>query len=180
MKELFIKWHSKEHSKKSKALGIILGSSIFIFGIPLLIIISSQFIDNYLHLLKLNSPLCLYFSPFLIVIGLLLAGWTVWCQIKIGKGGPVPIVPTQKLVITGPYKYCRNPMALGTIIYYLGIALFYSSLSALFLVVLFSVLFILYIKLVEEKELEARFGEEYKIYKKNTPFIIPRIQKKKE
>jgi protein-S-isoprenylcysteine O-methyltransferase Ste14 len=33
-----------------------------------------------------------------------------------------------------------------------------------------------YIKL-EEKELEARFGEEYKEYKRKTPFLIPKIRK---
>jgi len=34
-----------------------------------------------------------------------------------------------------------------------------------------------YIKLVEEKELEARFGEEYREYKRKTPFLIPKIWK---
>jgi len=32
-----------------------------------------------------------------------------------------------------------------------------------------------YIKLVEEKEREARFGGEYKEYKRKTPFLIPKI-----
>jgi protein-S-isoprenylcysteine O-methyltransferase Ste14 len=32
---------------------------------------------------------------------------------------------------------------------------------------------IAYIKLIEEKELELRFGKEYLDYKKDTPFIIP-------
>jgi len=106
--------------------------------------------------------------------------WSAWCQFKIGKGTPVPIVPTRKLIITGPYKYCRNPMASGIIVYYLGIALFETSFSALFLIVLFSVLLIIYIKLIEERELEARFGEEYKTYKKNMPFIIPKVRRQKE
>jgi len=106
--------------------------------------------------------------------------WSVLSQFKIGKGSPVPLVPTQKLVIIGPYKYCKNPMALGTMIYYLGIALFESSFSSLLLVALFSILFVLYIKLVEEKELEVRFGEDYMAYKKNTLFIIPRIRKQRK
>jgi protein-S-isoprenylcysteine O-methyltransferase Ste14 len=31
-------------------------------------------------------------------------------------------------------------------------------------------------KFIEEKELEKRFGEEYIIYKKNTPFVFPKIK----
>jgi protein-S-isoprenylcysteine O-methyltransferase Ste14 len=34
----------------------------------------------------------------------------------------------------------------------------------------------LYIKLIEEKELEARFGLDYLAYKRNTPFILPRLR----
>ncbi len=164
--------------KQKEVLGIILGGAIFIFGIPLLIILLSHFLDNYFNLPGFNFRLAVLFSPFLMITGLILVIWSVWCQFKRGKGSPVPLIPTQKLVITGPYKYCRNPMALGTVIYYLGIALFESSFSSLLLVALFSILFVLYIKLVEEKELEARFGKDYSEYKKKTPFIIPRIDKK--
>jgi protein-S-isoprenylcysteine O-methyltransferase Ste14 len=35
----------------------------------------------------------------------------------------------------------------------------------------------MYIKFIEEKELEARFGQEYSEYKKRTPFFIPKIGK---
>jgi len=36
---------------------------------------------------------------------------------------------------------------------------------------------LIYIKLIEEKELEGRFGSEYAEYKKRTPFLIPRFWK---
>jgi len=36
---------------------------------------------------------------------------------------------------------------------------------------------LIYIKLIEEKELEERFGSEYLEYKKRTPFLIPFLQK---
>ena len=35
--------------------------------------------------------------------------------------------------------------------------------------------YLIYIKLVEERELEARFGEAYIAYKKSTPFIAPKL-----
>jgi protein-S-isoprenylcysteine O-methyltransferase Ste14 len=37
---------------------------------------------------------------------------------------------------------------------------------------------LIYIKLIEEKELEERFGSEYVEYKKRTPFLIPSFRRK--
>jgi protein-S-isoprenylcysteine O-methyltransferase Ste14 len=107
-------------------------------------------------------------------MGLVFALWSIQSQFKIGKGTPVPIMPTQKLVIMGPFLYSRNPMTFGTILLYLGVVVLIGSLSSLALVAIMSLALFLYIKLIEEKELEARFGKDYLKYKKNTPFILPR------
>jgi len=56
---------------------------------------------------------------------------------------------------------------------YSGIVVMIGSYTALLLVVLFTFMLIAYIKLIEEKELELRFGQEYLDYKNDTPFIIP-------
>jgi protein-S-isoprenylcysteine O-methyltransferase Ste14 len=111
----------------------------------------------------------------LVILGNFFMIWSGLSQLAIGKGTPLPMVPTKKLVIKGPYSYCRNPMALGAILDYSGFSLLKGSISAIGLTVAFFFLVVLYIKLIEEKELELRFGEEYKNYKKNTPFIIPKL-----
>ncbi len=82
-------------------------------------------------------------------------------------------MPTQKLVIEGPYTYSRNPMSFGILLFYLGIGIWMDSLSFIGLVFIFMVLLVIYIKLVEEKELEERFGEDYIDNKKRTPFLFP-------
>jgi protein-S-isoprenylcysteine O-methyltransferase Ste14 len=69
-------------------------------------------------------------------------------------------------------------MTFGTVCLYLGIAITIGSLSSIAVVLLFGALLLTYIKLVEERELEARFGQEYLVYKDGTPFIIPRISSK--
>jgi len=69
-------------------------------------------------------------------------------------------------------------MALGTTIFYLGIAIWLGSISALGLGLVYSVGILIYIKLLEEKELEERFGSEYLEYKKRTPFLIPGLGKR--
>jgi len=67
--------------------------------------------------------------PFFLT-GLFFLIWSTVYLLLIGKGGPaegfnISISPkTQKLVISGPYRYCRNPMVFGAFSFYLSIALF--------------------------------------------------------
>jgi len=87
------------------------------------------------------------------------------------------VIPTQKLVTIGPYALCRNPMLLGSVVYYSGISLWLNSLSAVIITASFLLCSIAYIKLIEEKELEARLGKEYEEYKRKVPFLIPRLRR---
>jgi len=59
-----------------------------------------------------------------------------------------------------------------------GAAIALWSVPALVIAVVISVLHVLYDKIVEERELEKRFGEEYTRYKQETPFILPDIFKR--
>jgi protein-S-isoprenylcysteine O-methyltransferase Ste14 len=58
---------------------------------------------------------------------------------------------------------------------YLGVAILFRSIGAVILVLLFAIGLLIYIKRVEEKEMEIRFGQEYLAYKQQTPFLIPRF-----
>ena len=69
-------------------------------------------------------------------------------------------------------------MMFGIFLYYLGLIFSIGSAFGFLIVFIFMALFIMYIKFVEEKELELRFSEEYIKYKENTPFLIPRPKKR--
>jgi hypothetical protein len=77
--------------------------------------------------------------------------------------------PTQKLLTHSPYAYSRNPMYLSELIFWLGWALFYGSVSVLVCFLLWLVAFRYLIVPWEERGLEARFGEAYRQYKLTTP-----------
>jgi protein-S-isoprenylcysteine O-methyltransferase Ste14 len=111
----------------------------------------------------------------MIIIGLALALWTVCIQIKRGLGTPIPVLPPEKLLMTGPYGYCRNPMAFGTYFFYFGICFCLGTLSSFSILVLFIIILNLYIKIREGPNLEKRFGQGYTEYKRHTPFMIPKI-----
>ncbi len=165
-------------SRKQKVIGLVIGGVTFLVVIPFILVSASSFIDVQLNLPELlPEPFNFIVATFLIVLGFLLVAWSGFAQLKVGKGTPVPVMPTQRLVTTGPYALCRNPMLLGSVIYYLGISLRLNSLSAIVLTALFLLCSIAYVKLVEEKELEARFGKEYEEYKRRTPFLIPCLRR---
>ncbi len=69
-------------------------------------------------------------------------------------------------------------MTFGTTLFYLGVAAWLGSISAIGLGLIYPAGILIYIKLIEEKELEERFGPEYLEYKKRTPFLIPGVGKK--
>jgi protein-S-isoprenylcysteine O-methyltransferase Ste14 len=169
----------REYGKKQRLAAILLGAIIVWIIVPVLIIIGSCYLDRWLNLARLTfGSIQFLVALIFMAAGWLFANWTIKVQYSLGRGTPVPVMPTQRLVVEKPYTYCRNPMTLGTTLFYLGVAIGLGSLTALALGLVYPAGILIYIKLIEEKELEARFGSEYVEYKRNTPFLIPRFWKK--
>jgi protein-S-isoprenylcysteine O-methyltransferase Ste14 len=66
-------------------------------------------------------------------------------------------------------------MTLGTILAYLGLSIAAATVVGILLVAALATLLLVYLKRVEEQELAERFGEDYRAYRRDVPFIIPRI-----
>ena len=111
----------------------------------------------------------------LTVLGFSLAFRSIDMQLNRGRGTPLPVMPTQELLTEGPFRYCRNPMTLGTILAYLGMAIAARTTAGTLMVLSLAASLLLYLKRLEEGELAERFGEAYLAYKRETPFIIPRL-----
>jgi protein-S-isoprenylcysteine O-methyltransferase Ste14 len=157
---------------------IVLAGGIFLGGLPLLIAVSAGWLDRSLGLPRFTVGIATSVAGIvLMVAGGVFAFWAVYAEARIGHGTPVPMIPTRRLVAVPPFTYSRNPMVLGTVVGYLGFSLWLGSVSAIVLVLVFAALLLLYVKVLEENELEARFGTDYLEYKQTTPFLIPRITK---
>ena len=116
-----------------------------------------------------------WLAVLLTCAGLLLAIRTCQLFVTVGKGTPAPWDPPQTLVVQGPYRYVRNPMITSVLLLLAAEALFFASWAlAAWLLVAF-VANAVYFPLVEEKALERRFGDQYRVYKANVPRWIPRI-----
>jgi len=153
---------------------------IFWFGLSALFVFASLWVDKLLPVqILLPARTNIFYSLPLLVIGATLALWTVYTFVK-ARGSPVPLNPPKKLVITGLYSQIRNPMLLGWIIMLFGVGIVLNSFS---LIIIFTPLFIminiLYLKTIEEKEMEKKFGKQYLIYKEKVPMFIPKFAKRR-
>lgn len=153
----------------------------FYFGLVVLFVFASFWVDERLHYTHLDSTgWSLGLSVLLLVPGCLIMLWPVM-QFLRARGTPVPLNPPQKLITTGLYAHVRNPMITGLFLLMFGLGVLFGSLSLIFIFTpVFIVLNVLYVKAVEEKEMEKKFGQEYVEYKKKVPMFIPRLRKPKE
>ena len=156
-------------------IGIILW-----FGLGVLLVFASLWLDRLLPVhLPFSPPWNIFLSLPLLVIGATLGLGTTYIFIKAG-GSPVPVNPPQKLLTTRLYARVRNPMLLGWIIMLFGLGILLNSISLIFIFTpLFILLNVLYLKTIEEMEMEKKFGKEYRDYKESAPMFIPRFRKRK-
>lgn len=172
----FLGWAQKEYSFRSRIIATAVAGSFFVFVIPSLFLLLSGLVDAWLDIPRVHYYLINYvIGALIIVTGLGFAVWSVIAQVLQVRGTPLPMMPTRALLVSGPFKYCRNPMSFGTLLYYLGIAIWIGSFSAIAIIVLCALMLVFYIKRVEEHELERRFGQEYIRYRHTTPFLFPGI-----
>jgi hypothetical protein len=93
-------------------------------------------------------------------------------RIKHGGGGPGLETPPERLVATGPYRYTRNPMYLGHIIYLAGWSLTLQSWFAGALTLARAIWFHARVRSDEER-LAVRLGRPYVEYTKSVKRWIP-------
>jgi protein-S-isoprenylcysteine O-methyltransferase Ste14 len=93
-----------------------------------------------------------------------------------GDGTLAPWDPPRRLVVRGPYRFVRNPMISGVLFVLFGEALVLRSRPHAEWAVTFLVINLVYIPLLEEPMLEARFGDGWRQYCRNVPRFLPRLR----
>lgn len=165
-------------SKRLRLIMTPVGLVVF-FGMLLLVIFGSLYMDRALGFPKLlPEPVGTLIGVVLLSLGLAL--W-VWCVIWFSKakGTPVPFNPPRDLVMVGPYAWSRNPMLTGVFAVLFGIGFLLHSVSMVFVwTPVFLIFNVLELKLVEEPELERRFGASYIEYKRQVPMFVPKIARR--
>jgi protein-S-isoprenylcysteine O-methyltransferase Ste14 len=95
-----------------------------------------------------------------------------------GLGTPAPVAPTRTLVVSGFYRFVRNPMYVAVTALIFGQAVLFASLGVALYGVVVAAAFHTFVLLYEEPTLRGAYGEEYAAYCATTPRWIPRFRRR--
>ncbi len=131
-------------------------------------------------LLTHNWPLQRFAPSRVLAVVTFISGWAIawasaWNLVKWGQGTPLPIDATNELVIRGPYRYIRNPMATASLLQGAAIGIWFGSPLILTYVFAGALLWNVAARPWEEADLRARFGADYERYQKQVRCWWPRL-----
>ena len=92
-----------------------------------------------------------------------------------GLGTPAPIAPPQNLVVTGLYRYVRNPIYVAVVAVILGQGILFGDWRLLIYGGLIWLAFHAFVLAYEEPVLAESFGAQYEDFRANVPRWIPRL-----
>jgi len=92
----------------------------------------------------------------------------------LGAGTPLPSDQANRLVVAGPYRAVRNPMALAGITQGVAVGLVASSWMVVIYAVVGSVVWNCIVRPLEEADLERRFGDDFRRYRDAVRCWVPR------
>jgi protein-S-isoprenylcysteine O-methyltransferase Ste14 len=102
-----------------------------------------------------------YIGALFFVVGFIIMAICIISFAINGRGTLSPVDPTKHLVVSGLYRFSRNPMYVGVIMILIGEAVFFRSmlLGIYFPTVL--IVFNAFILFFEEPRLKKLFGDDY-------------------
>jgi len=152
-------------------LQIVIVWSLILGVFPYLITI----VEDKLGIARLSFPYQVPIAVALFVLISSLGVYSAYVMSTIGKGTPLPLDHATRLVVVGPYKYVRNPMAVSGIGQGLAVALLLGSPLTVLYALMGSLIWQLIFRPLEEDDLERRFGEEFVRYRQAVGCWIPRL-----
>jgi protein-S-isoprenylcysteine O-methyltransferase Ste14 len=148
-------------------LYLLIEAGLFGLYIPLAILRTGPRIETGM-ISFLGVPLCL--------IGSLMVLRCFWDFTYKGHGTPAPIDPPRELVITGLYRYVRNPIYVGVLLIFLGYFVWFGYRALLIYTAVAFIGVDSFVVLYEEPTLKKKFGAAYEEYLKRVPRWIPRFR----
>ena len=114
--------------------------------------------------------------PLALTLAGALIGGALWlaldgsAMLRFQRAGTsmIPNKPTTAFVTSGPYRFTRNPMYLGMVFLYIGLAFALGVIWALAVLPVVIAVVDGYVISTEECYLEMKYGDEYREYKRRT------------
>lgn len=164
-------------SNKSEILLFALATLAWLFMVPsiFLVLLPYKIISWEAQAYTFEIGAFRFIGTVPILMGILTYVWSAWSLTFSGKGTPFPILPTEELVVSGLYRFVRNPIYVGVCFVLFGEALLFASLGLLIYALAMFIVFN-FIASGEETSLRRRFGEPYEQYCKLVSRWIPRLK----
>jgi protein-S-isoprenylcysteine O-methyltransferase Ste14 len=160
-----------------KRLSAVVGTGLFLLLAPGTV---AGLVPWWITRWRMQSPL-LGFSGFRVIGALMIAAGIAvvldsFARFALqGLGTPAPILPTRHLVVSGLYRYVRNPMYVGVLGIILGQGLLFGDGRLFAYGVLLWLGVHVFVVGYEEPTLRRSFGTEYEAFRRNVPRWIPRL-----
>ncbi|QOD43690.1 methyltransferase family protein [Clavibacter zhangzhiyongii] len=125
---------------------------------------------------RVAVPLPAAALPVGIVVPVLASALGIWSAAAMstrGGGTPLPAATATRLVIAGPYRFVRNPMALAGVTQAAAVGLMLGSWLVVAYAVIGSSLWNHIVRPGEEADLEARFGDPFRRYRAAVRCWVP-------
>lgn len=111
----------------------------------------------------------------LVCVGLVPAA-SAFAEFAKAGGTPMPLAPTQRLVVSGSNRYIRNPMYFGLLLAIIGQALLFGSLGLVIYAAAALIVSATFVGWYEEPTLTRQFGADYEAYRRAVPGWWPRLR----
>jgi protein-S-isoprenylcysteine O-methyltransferase Ste14 len=161
----------------SDRLKAVIGSVVFLFVAPgILAVLIPWWTTGWV----MHEPF-LGFEPFRWLGVLLIAGGALILLDSFrrfaleGRGTPAPVYPTETLVVTGSYRFVRNPMYVAVVSLILGQGLLFGNVAVLVYGLVGWLTVHLFVLAYEEPTLSRTYGAQYDRYRANVRRWLPRL-----
>jgi len=111
----------------------------------------------------------------LIAMGTMPLIESIWRFVQVGRGTLMPAVPTEHLVVSGLYRYVRNPMYVAVLTALAGETLLLEQRCLVIYWLVVAAIMHLFVVFYEEGTLARRYGGEFSEFKKMVPRWLPRL-----
>jgi protein-S-isoprenylcysteine O-methyltransferase Ste14 len=146
--------------------------TVFLFVLPWLVALGERTLG--VPPLPLPPPWPRNLGVALFALGGALGLWSGITMAVRGRGTPLPLATARELVVAGPYRVVRNPMALGGIAQGVATGLWLQSGTVVAYALAGAVLWHVCVRPAEERDLELRFGAAFRAYRDRVPLWLPR------
>ncbi|HUD14827.1 MAG TPA: isoprenylcysteine carboxylmethyltransferase family protein [Terracidiphilus sp.] len=162
--------------RESRALPLI-GTAIFLFVVPGAV---AGYIPWFIGKGRVHAPFFGFITIRVVGGVLMAAGIVILLEAFLrfaleGLGTPAPILPPKRLVVTGSYRYVRNPMYVAVVSLILGQGLIFGDVRVIVYGLCAWLITHLFVLFYEEPTLRRSFPADYADFSTHVPRWIPRL-----